>query len=342
MNDKRRINNEQLLNAYIDGELSEREKTQVKRLIDHDEQLRARLAELRKVKAVVGALPTVSAPSTILDEVRASLERKMILNEYNSSVDETQGARHLMLRRISAAAAIIVLVGVLGVIVYNIVRVPPQKIPDLNDPVGGGIAINDYGAVEDGGSDISNTAAAVNVRPLVMELTMLSDSQLNASRVVSNAIYNHALLEYTIPKRTPSRSQYIISCTRRQAMSLLTDLSEQWDSLGTASLQVNFSEPREEVQVPDVTAGQVAGILAARDRIERLKLARDYTTLNRMQNVITKNSEDSLSPSADNLKPVQPRMTSGQGERDSRRNIPELKDNQSHPVKLTITLEQGE
>jgi hypothetical protein len=342
MNDKRRINNEQLLNAYIDGELSEREKTQVKRLIDHDEQLRERLAELRKMKALVGSLRPVSAPSTILEEVRASLERKMILNEYNCSVDESLGARHLLLRRISAAAAIIVLLGVLGVIVHNILRVPPQKIPDLGDPIGRSIAVNNDGAAEDDGSDISNTAAAVNVRPLVMELRLVSDSQLNASRVVSNAIYNHALLEYTIPKRTTSRSQYIISCTRRQAMSLLTDLAEKWDSLGRGSLQVNFSEPREEVEIPEVTANQVAGILAARDRIERLKLARDYTTLNRMQSVITKNREDSLSASPDNLRPVQPRMTSGQGSRDSTRNIPELKDNQSHPVKLTITLEQDE
>ena len=60
-------NTEELLNSYIDGELTEREKTEVQRLISHDAQVAQRLRELQKSKMLVSSLPRAKAPAKILD-----------------------------------------------------------------------------------------------------------------------------------------------------------------------------------------------------------------------------------------------------------------------------------
>ena len=41
---------EELLNSYIDGELSVRERTEVKRMVSNDPKLAVRLRELRNAK----------------------------------------------------------------------------------------------------------------------------------------------------------------------------------------------------------------------------------------------------------------------------------------------------
>ena len=55
----------ELLNSYIDGELTEREKTEVLRLVSDDQQVARRLRELQKTQMLVGSLPRAEAPARI-------------------------------------------------------------------------------------------------------------------------------------------------------------------------------------------------------------------------------------------------------------------------------------
>ena len=83
MNEHERKNLEELLSSYIDGELSERQCNEVKRLIGHNEQAAAMLKEMQKYKALLGSLPQAQAPAHLFENVRASLERSVLLDEYH-------------------------------------------------------------------------------------------------------------------------------------------------------------------------------------------------------------------------------------------------------------------
>ena len=66
MNEHERKNLEEMLSGYIDGELSERQCNEVKRLISHNEQAAAMLNEMQKYKALMGSLPRAQALRSLL------------------------------------------------------------------------------------------------------------------------------------------------------------------------------------------------------------------------------------------------------------------------------------
>ena len=69
---------EELLNGFIDGELTARQQTEVQRLISHDRQIAQRLRQLEKCKILVGSLPHVDAPAETFAQVKASLGAKAV------------------------------------------------------------------------------------------------------------------------------------------------------------------------------------------------------------------------------------------------------------------------
>ena len=71
---------EELLGAYIDDELSERQRTQVKRLVKNDEKIAEELRCLQKQKELLAALPVASAPVDMLNGVKAAVECKKIVS----------------------------------------------------------------------------------------------------------------------------------------------------------------------------------------------------------------------------------------------------------------------
>ena len=84
---------DELLNGFIDGELSSRQQTEVQRLIANDTQVQQRLKQLKKTKLLVGSLPFVEAPSDTFELVTTSLERRTLLDEQPTSIDQYAGAR---------------------------------------------------------------------------------------------------------------------------------------------------------------------------------------------------------------------------------------------------------
>jgi len=61
---------EELLNSYIDGELSVRQRTQIKRMAANDPNIEARLKQLQKCRALVSALPAAQAPACIMEMLK--------------------------------------------------------------------------------------------------------------------------------------------------------------------------------------------------------------------------------------------------------------------------------
>jgi len=62
-------NIEQLLNGFIDGQLTPREQTELKRLMRNDAQLEKRLAQLQKCRMLLASLPVEKAPDGLIERV---------------------------------------------------------------------------------------------------------------------------------------------------------------------------------------------------------------------------------------------------------------------------------
>ncbi len=118
-------NLDELLSSFMDGELSPRQRTEVQRLAAHDPQVARRLQQLQNCRTLYTALPVAKAPGDLLEQVKASLERQTLLQRQPVAGRHSLGAWHLAFRRFVAAAAMIALMGVLGVVVYEIVSPNP-------------------------------------------------------------------------------------------------------------------------------------------------------------------------------------------------------------------------
>ncbi len=130
-------NIDELLNGFLDDELAPRQRTEVQRLIAHDQKIADRLDELEKSKTLLNALPFEVAPDEMAEDIKLALERRALLGPQQEEYDERAGARHLLLRKIATAAAMIALFAALSAVVYNIVAPvkPVTRTVTLEDTV---------------------------------------------------------------------------------------------------------------------------------------------------------------------------------------------------------------
>lgn len=241
MNQREEQNIEELLNRFIDGELMQREANEVKRLIAHDARIAQRFRELQKSKMLVGSLPRAEAPAEMLEEIKASLERKTLLGRRAErfdeprpfeGLDERAGARHLLVRKVLAAAAMIVLVAILSAVVYTIFA-----------PVSG---------PERPTAEVRVLAAGSHRR-----------LELKASNVIAvNGFINKAiedkLLDCSSSTRRAGKTEYTLSCNREDLNSLLTDLGSMWEE---TKLVVDTGQVGGEKVFDGVSAEQFAEIV---------------------------------------------------------------------------------
>jgi len=217
----------ELLNSFIDGELLERQKTEVQRLIVHDTQIAERLQQLQKCRMLVASLPFEQAPVDMAEQIKAALERKALFAKQPSIVDERKGARHLMFRKVLAAAAMLILVAVLAAVIYTIVAPEPPK------PVIG----------------------------FAGRLELKTNNLLATNTVIDNAIKNNGLEDAVILKRQRDKNIYTLTCTRENLSSFLGDLDGSWDSFNSATLFVETQTPQGPVVVNDVDARQIVNLI---------------------------------------------------------------------------------
>ena len=114
---------EELLNAYHDGQLNAREEAKVERLLENDAHVKLLLDQIVQTSQRVRQLPRAEAPESLRDEIQYQLERDQLLNP---QADELQrvGRTHLLFRRFTAAAAVILLAGAVGTVIYSVVVTP--------------------------------------------------------------------------------------------------------------------------------------------------------------------------------------------------------------------------
>jgi hypothetical protein len=212
-------NIEELLNSYIDGELTEREKTEVQRLISHDAQAAHRLRELQTSKILVSSLPRAEAPDGILDKVKASLETEVLSGERAWSEEPSGGrvgVRHLMVRKFLAAAAMVGLVAILGGVIYTIVAPESHNVPPL-------------------------PAVAFDGR-----LELKTDALTTVNTFIDRAIEEKGLSDSISVESRGGKRVYSLTCSQKDLNLLLADLADVWESCNSTTLFVETKMPGEQ------------------------------------------------------------------------------------------------
>ena len=257
---------EKLLNGYIDGELTTRQQTEVKRLLANDSKLAQRLARLERCKMLISSLPQAEAPAGMVDDIKASLARRTLLGEQAVAVGERAGARELFIRKVLTAAAMIALIAALGAVIYTIVAPEPAPTrptvanlqPTVPEPPRTVLA-----------------AAPFNGR---LELKAAAYIEMDAS--INRAIEENGLVDCLSRQRDDNRTTYVLSCGRKGLNQLLAQLDKNWEKLDSAALFVETDVFGDPVAVDAVTPEQVTQIASQNTLEKSIRLAKDFGLLN--------------------------------------------------------------
>jgi len=281
---KENPNIDELLNSFIDGELTARQRTEVQRLIAHDARIAQRLAELEKCKMLVGSLPCAEAPAGMAEEIKASLERGTLFGLQPRHIDERAGARHLLARKVLTAAAMISLVAILGVVIYTIVG--PERAPDKPVAVEGWEAPSRKFELDQPVPRVVATAEKPTVGAGLATMGFNGRVELKTNILVAvdafikRAIEDSGLLEYSPLSSQVDKSVYALSGSRETLSLLLVDLENIWERFDSATLFVETDQLDGEVVVEAVTTEQIAEIVNQDNLKNRIKVAKDFAILN--------------------------------------------------------------
>ena len=268
-------NLDELLCSFIDGELSPRQRTEVQRMATHDSQVARRLQQLQNCRSLFCSLPMDKAPNDLLEQIKVSLERHSLLREQPVVRKRSIGAWHLAFRRLVAAAAVIVLMGVLGVVVYQIVApVRPGASP----------------LVSDGRSLVGSERDRTTVTPLaVADAGFTGRLELRTARLayadtfVAREIQNSGLSGVDESDVLGNRRVYRVTGTRESVNRFVASLSRVWQSFDGAVLEVDRPEnAAAPVIVESVTPEQAAGVVAQNSTQASIETAANYAAMNRV------------------------------------------------------------
>jgi hypothetical protein len=271
---------DELLSCYIDDELSDRERTEVKRLIRHDKSIAGRLGRLQKQKQLLNSLPTVAAPEGLLEDIKTSLKPKPILARYLTDDNKSAGARHLLFRRVLTAAAVFMLVGALALVVFNVMmpgtetRRPmaakPAARPQDADPVTEAIVAS--AADKPAPTPVSFLFRAA--------LELATEDSIAVNGFIAKAIYRNGLVDNTIPKRQATLSSYHLTCTTTQIVALLADLEAVWPKCRSTTLTLYEQADVSDIVVGNITSAQTIAVFGQDKPDERTELAQNFADFN--------------------------------------------------------------
>ncbi|MHC5082496.1 MAG: anti-sigma factor family protein [Planctomycetota bacterium] len=302
MNEKHKHEVEELLSLYIDDQASQRQRTELKRLIRHDKAIAKRLESMKRQRQLLSALPVESAPASMVDDVRAALERKLILDDFSSGGETASGTSHLFARRmLTNAAMILIPMGLLGIVVYQIIK-PPMKQPVQ------------YVKTDEVLSNQQNDVGTTTVNPPVLvkadmpfkgTLIFTTDQQMTVSNFVKKMIFDAGLIDQTLPTHTRDVASYSIAASPQQITGLLNTLEVVWPRCDQVVLGVQNEDVT--IQIADARLEQIK-TLAAEDNDQMLaRLATRYAAANLKKDIMVAKSD----PADREFPPLSPPILTG-------------------------------
>lgn len=294
---------EDLISGYIDGELSQRQITEVKRLIQHDGVFAEEYRRLKRQKELLGALGVEHAPAETLEGIKDYLERKHSAPHYGAIADESAGARHLLLKRTITAAAMLLLVGILGIVISNIIL--PFSESEESISVANKILQKPGQIPLDIRSSETAEVATVVARtslPVNAALEIKTTDSVGVNTFIEKAIYNTGLLDQTIPRRQGSSSSFHISCSGERLAVLFEELGGIWPKSQSTTMTVYGKAGDSDIVINNVLPDQVASVYEHDKTDDYIEFAKDIARLN---------SAGGSLAGREQLAPVKPMLTSG-------------------------------
>ena len=283
------INIDELLNSYLDGELTQRHQTEVGRLISHDAEVAKRLRELEKCKMMVSSLPYDEAPAGMAEQIKASLKKRAIIGQRPHRIEQRAGARHLLVRKVLAAAAVILLAVIFGGVIYTILAPEPVKdepiaVEDMRR-IASGVKVErpEPSIVATAGKSIGGAVPAVEFNG---RLELTTSALIAVDAAIKRAIEENYLLEKVSSETRDNERVYALSCGREALSLLLSDLGNIWSRLDSAVLIVESERIDEQILVESVTTEQIAKLVNQDSFQERIAMAKDFAVFNKMSELL--------------------------------------------------------
>jgi hypothetical protein len=292
MENNRKI--DELLSAYIDGQLTERRRTEVRRLLQHDPQIAARLTELEKVRSLLAAVPVAEPPQDLLENVKTRLERRSLVGSDSEDFDDGEGAKQLLWRRAVSIAAIVVLAVALAVVVFTIVSPQPtdnsQIVSEnwINEEISVPENVRRHphkAAANTEPDDAEGPAVAVENQPPLPQhfsgrLELQTPYFTAVDAFVKRALIENGIMLIELPVTETEKGLYNLRCSRTAAAVFLDDMATIWERFDSATFLVHTGEPGRDVVVADVSAQQINEIFAKTGVAESIELAKNIAALN--------------------------------------------------------------
>lgn len=269
---------DELLNGFIDAELTQQQYREVERMIRQDSAVAARLSELRRCRELVSFLPFVQAPAGTAEKVQVRLDAMGRRSKEALRIAERRGARDLFARRLLAAAAMVGLVAVLAAVVYTILSPEgTSQKPTANE---------DWKAKE--------AAQVVQPGPVVAKaperlfsgrLELISSNTAAVDAFVRRAIEDSGLSGSVSPVSGEANA-YVLTCGRQALGSLVTELESIWPRLESVRLLVEDEKHGSQIVVEDIQAEQMVEIIRQEGSEHCIEAAKDFAVLNRTKELL--------------------------------------------------------
>ncbi len=285
---KEDANIDELLNSFLDGEATERERTEVERLIAHDPEIAKRMGELEKCRMLVSSLPYAEAPAKIVEEVKASVGNMPVRDLEAEAFEQREGARHLLIRQVVSVAAMVALVAVLGVVLYTILGPEsfserPMAADDLKLPAKK-IEVEPEGAAQRLMAKAEKPTEGLErfLKGFSGRLELKTRTLIAADASVNRAIEDSGLARYVVSRRDGGQRVYTVAGSREAVNLLLSDLANIWERFDSTRLIVETGQADEGVVVDNVKTEQIAEIIKQDSPEGRIRVAKDIAAFNRI------------------------------------------------------------
>lgn len=273
-------NLDELLNSFVDGELNPRERTEVERLMSHDEQISFRVQELQKYKTLLGSLPCAKAPADMTENIITAINKTSLPDQQPLRVDRRQGVRHLLFRKIVTAAAMICLIAVLAAVIYTILA--PDTATESPIAYTDWLQPTEKIKIDTPKPVLVATAEKTSETVFNGRVELRTDNLAALDAFVYRTIQDNGLLDSGGSKLDANKSRYIIRTSREGLALLLADLNKVWLRFDSARLFVEANTTGALAVVEKVTTQQIVQVANYPSFEKRVKAAKDIAFLNTM------------------------------------------------------------
>lgn len=266
MYDKNKI--DELLNGYLDQELTARQQNEVNRLLNNDPDAARRFEQLRKMRMLLGSLAREQAPEGLCDQVTTEIERHTLFEDNSFEPAKRTGQASLMMRRVLSAAAMLALTATLSVVVYRIVA---------TDSAGEVFSIGHWQQVDQPQSpQIMSPQVPGHSFAGTLELT--AEDAFTVDAAFNRALARAELLGNVESDHQMDQKRYTVTCSRRNLTALLVDMQNVWGDLAQARLVLESDDG--DLHVPNILPEQLARIIQQEDAETMTGVADSYARRN--------------------------------------------------------------